>query len=831
MDSAAELDPASSAPRIRCLLIADLVDSTGLIDRLGDQAAADLLRHLDGVVRHLIQQHRGREIDKTDGYLILFERAIEAVGFALAYQAALDTLGRERNLPLRARIGIHVGEALTWHNRDEDIAEGAKPIEVEGLAKAVAARLMYLALPGQVLLSETAHAMALRARNELPAPASLRWLQHGRYRLQGLAAPMGVYEVGRLGVAPLKLPPGRDKARRLVPWWRSRLALTALLTATALPIAYQALKPRPAIAFAERDWIVVGDVRNVTGDARFDLGLDTAVRIGLEQSRYVNLISPLRTRDALKWMQRSPDTAIDRDVGSEVAQRIGARALLLPTLAQLNGRIRFSAELVDPYSSVTVYADSSEVGNPDQILPAVDAVLRKVRTHLGESLASIDKSTLPLDMVTTPSTEALRAYTLSLKAKREQRFLDSRKLLDQAIELDPEFGMAFLARASLGMIDNDYAAVDADLDRATQLTHRLNHRERLMLEATRSMARPTSDMISAWSVYADMYPEDDRASYNLSLFAVEFGNDCSYALNRLGSVVGEPTGMRAFRLYEMARCRLIRGDLDLATEIFAEANASGLIGNGVEFALLHAARGEYDTALEILDKQNDTRPRSEREQAELVRVAVQQLRGGRGALAAALDHLEKQKPHFSAVAQSAVELVKLSASIGSDRDTAAPALANLIRRLLEASADARPVEEMSYVAQAVAAAWLLARHGQSLDAELAARLDTTSARLGHAPVEHLLRLIEAERLIQADRAGEALQLVDAMNAAVVPFVWRSTRLRAHRALGRLDDALDDCTWMQQQVGRAVAERVASGVLATANLIEREVCRRELVSAP
>src|SRR5690606_26321444 len=126
MDSAAELDPASSAPRIRCLLIADLVDSTGLIDHLGDQPAADLLRHLDGAVRHLIQQHRGREIDKTDGYLILFERAIEAVGFALAYQAALDALGRERNLPLRARVGIHVGETLTWHNRDEDIAEGAK---------------------------------------------------------------------------------------------------------------------------------------------------------------------------------------------------------------------------------------------------------------------------------------------------------------------------------------------------------------------------------------------------------------------------------------------------------------------------------------------------------------------------------------------------------------------------------------------------------------------------------------------------------------------------------------------------------------------------------
>ena len=830
MDSAAQIDPESSAPRIRCLLVADLVDSTGLIDRLGDQAAADLMRHLDGVVRHLIQQYRGREIDKTDGYLVLFERAIEAVGFALAYQAALDDLGRERNLPLRARVGIHVGEALTWHNRDEDIAEGAKPIEVEGLAKAVAARLMYLALPGQVLLSETAHAMALRARNELPAPGSLRWLQHGRYRLQGLAAPMGVFEVGRLGVGPLKVPPSKQKVRRLVPWWRSRLALTVLLLAITVPVVYVGLRPRPAIAFTERDWIVVGDVRNLTGDSRFDLGLDTAVRIGLEQSRYVNLVSPLRTRDALKWMQRTAETVVDRETGSLIAQRIGARAVLLPTLAQLNGRVRFSAELVDPYSGVTVYADSSEVGNPDHMLPAVDAVLRKVRGNLGESLASIEKSTLPLDMVTTPSNEALRAYSLSLKAKREQRFLDSRKLLDQAIELDPEFGMAFLARASLSMIEDDYAAVDADLERAAQLSNRLNHRERLMLEATRSMAKPTNEMISAWSVYADMYPEDDRAAYNLSLFAVEFGNDCSHSLHRLGSVVGEALGMRGFRLYEMARCRLMRGDLDLAATIFAEANASGLIGNGTEFAMLHAARGDYDTAMAVLDKENNSRPRSEREQAELARVAVRYLQGGRASLNEALHHLEALKPEFSPVAQRLVELVRLSASVGENAAGAAEPLSNVIASLLDAGAGARPVEEMAYAAQAVAAAWLLARHGHPLDEALSARLDATSARIGHAPIEHLLRLIEAERLVQSGKADQALQLVDSMNDAVVPFVWRSTRMRAHLALEQHDAAVEDCSWMQRQLGRATTERIADGALILSNLFERESCRRKLATA-
>jgi putative peptide modification system cyclase len=257
-------------PRVRTLLVCDLADSTALLERLGDSAAADLIRQHDRVARDLLHRHGGREIDKTDGFLALFERPVEAVAFALDYQRALRTLSDERRQRLRARVGIHIGEVVLWENAAGDIADGAKPVDVEGLAKPVAARLMALALPGQVLLSGIAFSLAQRAASELPG-REVRWLTHGRYRFKGVPSPMLVHEVGETGLAPLHAPPSTAKAERDVPLWRKPgvLTLEAILIAIAIavPIALT-LRAPPAIAFGERDWVVVGDRATSPAKAR-----------------------------------------------------------------------------------------------------------------------------------------------------------------------------------------------------------------------------------------------------------------------------------------------------------------------------------------------------------------------------------------------------------------------------------------------------------------------------------------------------------------------------------------------------------------------------------
>ena len=200
----------SPAPETRALLLTDVVDSTALGERLGDAASAELWEAHDRIARDLLPEWHGREIDKTDGMLLLFERAADAAAYALAYQRALAAL----QPPLQARAGLHVGPVMLRENPSSDVARGAKPLEVEGSAKATTARIMSAARGGQVLLSEAARA----ALGE--APLALQ--SHGHWRLKGLAEAFELFELftdgqralpaGRYGEGLARGLPGRPVA-------------------------------------------------------------------------------------------------------------------------------------------------------------------------------------------------------------------------------------------------------------------------------------------------------------------------------------------------------------------------------------------------------------------------------------------------------------------------------------------------------------------------------------------------------------------------------------------------------------------------------------------
>ena len=187
---------------LRALLLTDVVDSTKLTEALGDAAMAVLWATHDRAARDLLPVWRGREIDKTDGMLLLFDTATDALGYALAYHHALAEL----KLPFLARAGLHVGPVSLRANPADDVARGAKPVEVDGLALPVAARVMSAALGGQTLLSADARiALGITSR---------RVLSHGHWRLHGVADPVELFEVGETG-APFAAPPDAVKAYRV----------------------------------------------------------------------------------------------------------------------------------------------------------------------------------------------------------------------------------------------------------------------------------------------------------------------------------------------------------------------------------------------------------------------------------------------------------------------------------------------------------------------------------------------------------------------------------------------------------------------------------------
>ena len=198
--------PADGAERELALLFTDVVDSTRLNERVGDEKARQLWAAHDRAARELLRTWRGREVGRSDGFLLLFERCDDALAFALGYHRALAGLA----VPFSARVGMHWGPVALRHNAPADVAAGATPFEVDGLALPTAARVSAAALGRQTLLSGA-------ALQTLPAAAlqGLVHCDHGHWRLKGLDAPVDLHELGPAD-APLKPPPDSAKAYRVV---------------------------------------------------------------------------------------------------------------------------------------------------------------------------------------------------------------------------------------------------------------------------------------------------------------------------------------------------------------------------------------------------------------------------------------------------------------------------------------------------------------------------------------------------------------------------------------------------------------------------------------
>jgi predicted ATPase/class 3 adenylate cyclase len=186
------------------LLFADVVDSTLLVEQLGDARASELWAEHDRHARALLATYHGREIDRADGFFLLFADALNAARFALGYHDMLAALG------LRARVGLHVGAVTLRENAPDDVVRGAKPLEVDGRSKPFAARIMNLARGGQTLLSAEARAALGVLVDDVEAE------NHGHYRLKGFDQPVEIFELGLRGRAAFAPPADIDKAYRVV---------------------------------------------------------------------------------------------------------------------------------------------------------------------------------------------------------------------------------------------------------------------------------------------------------------------------------------------------------------------------------------------------------------------------------------------------------------------------------------------------------------------------------------------------------------------------------------------------------------------------------------
>lgn len=802
--SVARADGEHPEALLRAVLICDLIESTALVERLGDRAAADLISRHDRVARAVLQRHGGREVDKTDGFLLLFDRPIQAISFALDYQRELRILAKETGQPLATRVGIHVGEVMVWANAPVDVARGAKPVEVEGLAKTVAARLTSLALPGQILLSAVAYTLARRGEQELQAKyANLRWLAHGRYEVKGSREPVAVYEVGETDIAPMRHPPDSAKAWRSKGLWRSRAALATagVVMVVGVTVAlFLTLRSQQALGFTERDWVVIGEVVNVNADKRLDAVLGSAFRIGIEQSRYINVVPDIQVRQALERMQRPPNTPIDRAMATEIALREQARAVIVPSVTQYGRMLRLSAEIVDPHRGRTVSVQTTDADGPDNALPAMDRLLRDLRGTLGESLSQIESTTQPLAQVTTPNLEALRAYSRALQLARLGDFSQATGALNYATELDPSFAAAYAFMGGLLYSQDRWAEARAALEKALSIDGRLADRTRAYSRAVLAYFTDPRSALDLWQTYANLYPDQVSGQHNMGNVCYWLLHDyaCAEAGFRKSALTTSP--LRNYSLDTLGDVLVAEDKLDEAVEQYRAAHAlspaPGLFG--LSSAL--CAAGKLDDAERYLDT-TSRQPANIEVEREMRRATLLIARGNIEAARATItdaipDATRLRSPHPRWRARAALIAVHLAqGSNAKARELAAQHLGEIAS---SAKLDANPgaVEELLY-----AAGWA-ARLGLTRQVRDSLTLAREVGALTRFPVRaQLATLVEEELNVRTDPAGVAARL---RPSGKLPDLWElhELRARAFRALGDSPREMEELRWLAARPGLA-----------------------------
>jgi eukaryotic-like serine/threonine-protein kinase len=297
-----------------------------------------------------------------------------------------------------------------------------------------------------------------------------------------------------------------------------RLALTAVvIVLTVLAAAWLAKvlffkTPAKALAFQERDWILITDFENQTGEQVFDGSLATALTVGIQQSHYVNVFPPSRIQETLKRMRRTDMKKVDETIGREIALREGIKGLLACGINKVGENYLLTARIVDPNKQTAVFSDSSRAKGKEEVLGSLDELARKVRRALGESMTKISEQRVILARATTSSLEALKYYTGSLAASGDISF----QLLKQAIELDPDFAMAHAEMGLKNYIGGNRVDGEKHFQKALSLLDRLTMREKLWIRALVEDWRGNRDQgIQNYKVYLAQYPDDIRAWFRL----------------------------------------------------------------------------------------------------------------------------------------------------------------------------------------------------------------------------------------------------------------------------------------------------------------------------
>jgi eukaryotic-like serine/threonine-protein kinase len=345
----------------------------------------------------------------------------------------------------------------------------------------------------------------------------------------------------------------------------------------------------------EKDTVVLADFSNSTGDPVFDDTLKQALAVDLEQSPFLNVLSERRVNSALQLMGKTANSKVTREMAQEICLRTGSKALLAGSVSRLGNEYMVGLEAVNCGNGDSLAKEQASAPSKEEVVKALSTVTTSMRNRLGESLASVQKFDVPIE-ATTPSLEALKTFSMGVTNQSEKGDAEAIPFFKRAIEIDPNFAMAYARLAvSYGNLGQPSLAAE-NLRKAYTLRERVSEREKFHIAAD-YYGFATGELekeAQTYLLWIQSYPNDAIPHINLGSNAAALGQYEKSISATQDALALEPNNVVA--LENLAQSYLALGRVDDARKTLDLALSRKLDAGALRLWMYYAAFLRNDTA-------------------------------------------------------------------------------------------------------------------------------------------------------------------------------------------------------------------------------------------
>jgi serine/threonine protein kinase/tetratricopeptide (TPR) repeat protein len=355
--------------------------------------------------------------------------------------------------------------------------------------------------------------------------------------------------------------------------WALAAVLAVVFAAIVGFVLFRSHKPHQ---FAEKGTIVLAEFGNSTGESVFDETLRQAFRAQLEQSPFLNILSDQKVGQALRYMGRPPDTPLKAEIAREICLRTGSNAVVTGSVSHIGQPYIVGVEATDCQSGNVLAAEQFEAQDRDHVLPGLGGVASKLREKLGESLASIRRYDTPVEQATTNSLEALAAYSLAIKLRASQGDQAAIPFFLRAIQIDPNFAMAYARIGAAYATSNEPARATAALEKAYELRDRVSERERFYIDAHHYDidTGEYDKAIQTYELWQQTYPDDLAPYVNSGVAYGQLGQHHKEADEQIQALRLDPNLASAYA--NLTNAYMCLNEFDKAGEVLQQVQARKL---------------------------------------------------------------------------------------------------------------------------------------------------------------------------------------------------------------------------------------------------------------